>query len=59
MGVYVQDQLKKVGIKVDFQAIDFGTLVAAGAWPDDRHVHHRLDWSGSDPNDDAFWKTSN
>ena len=27
MGVYVQDQLKQIGIAVDFQAIDFGTML--------------------------------
>jgi peptide/nickel transport system substrate-binding protein len=57
LGALVQDQLGQVGISVDFQAIDFGTLV-------DQLLAQTYDmviigWTGlgSDPNDDAFWRS--
>ncbi len=43
IGVYVQDQLKQIGIDVDFQAIDFGTLLDQHGRPGLRHVHPGLD----------------
>jgi peptide/nickel transport system substrate-binding protein len=57
LGVYVQDQLKQVGINVDFQAIDFGTLLEQmDAQTYDMYI---LGWTniGSDPNDDVFWSS--
>ncbi|MFN8440994.1 MAG: ABC transporter substrate-binding protein [Caldilineaceae bacterium] len=57
LGALVQDQLKQVGIKVNFEAIDFGVVV-------DRLLGQKFDmviigWTGlgTDPNDDAFWST--
>jgi peptide/nickel transport system substrate-binding protein len=57
LGALVQDQLGQVGISVDFQAIDFGTLV-------DQLLAQTYDmviigWTGlgADPNDDAFWRS--
>lgn len=57
LGALVQDQLKQVGIKVNFEAIDFGVVV-------DRLLGQTFDmviigWTGlgTDPNDDAFWAT--
>lgn len=57
LGALVQDQLAQIGMSVDFQAIDFGTLV-------DNLLAQTYDmviigWTGlgSDPNDDAFWRT--
>jgi len=57
LGALVQDQLGQIGFKIDFQAIDFGTLV-------ERLLGQTYDmviigWTGlgSDPNDDAFWRS--
>jgi peptide/nickel transport system substrate-binding protein len=58
IGVYVQDQLKQAGINVDFQAIDFGTLLdQMDAQTYDMYI---LGWTniGSDPNDDVFWSSA-
>jgi peptide/nickel transport system substrate-binding protein len=58
IGVYVQDQLKQVGINVDFQAIDFGTLLEQmDAQTYDMYI---LGWTniGSDPNDEVFWSSA-
>jgi peptide/nickel transport system substrate-binding protein len=57
IGVYVQDQLKQIGINVDFQAIDFGTLLEQmDAQTYDMYI---LGWTGlgSDPNDEPFWSS--
>jgi len=57
LGVYVQDQLKQIGIAVDFQAIDFGTLLEQmDAQAYDMYI---LGWTGlgSDPNDESFWSS--
>jgi peptide/nickel transport system substrate-binding protein len=57
IGVYVQDQLQQIGINVDFQAIDFGTLLEQmDAQTYDMYI---LGWTniGSDPNDDVFWSS--
>ncbi len=58
LGALVQDQLNSVGFDIDFQAIDFGTMV-------DRMLGQTYDmviigWTGlgSDPNDDAFWASA-
>jgi peptide/nickel transport system substrate-binding protein len=57
LGVLVQDQLNSIGFKINFEAIDFGTLV-------DQLLGQTYDmviigWTGlgSDPNDDTFWHT--
>ena len=59
IGVYLQDQLKQIGINVDFQAIDFGTMLDQM----DAQTYDMViaGWTniGSDPNDDVFWKASN
>lgn len=56
IGVYVQDQLKQIGINVDFQAIDFGTMLDQM----DAQTYDMViaGWTniGSDPNDDVFWR---
>jgi len=55
LGVLAQDQLNSVGFKINFEAIDFGTLV-------EQLLGQTFDmiiigWTGlgSDPNDDSFW----
>jgi len=55
LGVYVQDQLKQIGIAVDFQAIDFGTMLEQ--MDAQTHDMYILGWTGlgADPNDEAFW----
>jgi peptide/nickel transport system substrate-binding protein len=57
LGVLVQDQLGSVGIQVNYEAIDFGTLV-------DRLLGQTYDmviigWTGvgADPNDNVFWES--
>ena len=58
IGVYVQDQLKQIGINVDFQAIDFGTLLETmDAQTYDMYI---LGWTniGSDPDDEVFWSSA-
>ncbi len=57
IGVYVQDQLKQVGINVDFQSIDFGTLL--GQMDAQTYDMYILGWTniGSDPNDEVFWSS--
>jgi peptide/nickel transport system substrate-binding protein len=57
LGALVQDQLGQIGFNIDFQAIDFGTLV-------DQLLGQTYDmviigWTGvgADPNDDVFWRT--
>ena len=58
IGVYVQDQLKQIGINVDFQALDFGTVLEQmDAQTYDMYI---LGWTniGSDPNDDVFWSSA-
>lgn len=57
MGVLVQDQLNAIGFDIDFQAIDFGTMV--GEMLNQTFDMVIIGWTGlgSDPNDDAFWHT--
>jgi peptide/nickel transport system substrate-binding protein len=58
LGVYVQDQLKRIGVAVDFQAIDFGTMLdQMDAQTYDMYI---LGWTGlgADPNDEAFWSSA-
>jgi len=57
LGALAQDQLKQVGFDIKFEAIDFGVLV-------EKLLGQQYDmviigWAGlgTDPNDDAFWKT--
>lgn len=57
LGVLAQDQLNAVGFDINFEAIEFGTLV-------ERLVGQNFDmviigWTGlgTDPNDDSFWHT--
>jgi len=57
MGVLVQDQLNAIGFDIDFQAIDFGTMV--GEMLGQTYDLVIIGWTGlgSDPNDDSFWHT--
>ncbi len=57
IGVYVQDQLKQIGIDIDFQAIDFGTLLDRMDAQD--YDMYLLGWTGlgCDPNDEPFWSS--
>jgi len=57
LGVLAQDQLKAVGFDVQFEAIDFGTLV--GQLLGQTYDMVIIGWTGvgADPNDDAFWST--
>ena len=59
LGVLVQDQLNTMGFDINFEAIDFGTLV-------DTMLGQTFDmviigWTGlgTDPNDESFWHTEN
>lgn len=57
LGAYVQDQLDSIGFKIDFQGIDFGTLLEQmDAQSFDMFI---LGWTGlgSDPNDKPFWSS--
>jgi peptide/nickel transport system substrate-binding protein len=57
LGAYVQDQLSRIGITVDFQAIDFGTMLEQmDAQTFDMYI---VGWAnlGSDPNDESFWSS--
>jgi peptide/nickel transport system substrate-binding protein len=57
IGAFVQDQLGEIGINVDFQAIDFGTLLERMDAQDyDMFI---IGWVnvGSDPNDINFWSS--
>jgi peptide/nickel transport system substrate-binding protein len=59
LGVLVKDQMGKVGFEVNFEAIDFGTLLEQmDGQTFDMFI---LGWRGlgTDPNDDAFWHTKN
>jgi peptide/nickel transport system substrate-binding protein len=58
LGALVQDQLKQVGIEVNFEAIDFGVLV-------ERLLGQKFDmviigWTGTgtDPDDSNLWSTA-
>ncbi len=57
LGVLAQDQLKAVGFDIQFEAIDFGTLV--GQLLGQTYDMVIIGWTGvgADPNDDAFWST--
>jgi len=57
LGVLAQDQLNSVGFDIQFEAIDFGTLV--GQLLGQTYDMVIIGWTGlgSDPNDDAFWST--
>jgi peptide/nickel transport system substrate-binding protein len=58
IGVYMQDQLGQIGINVDFQAIDFGTMLEQmDAQTYDMYI---IAWTGlgSDPNDESFWSSN-
>ena len=59
LGVLVQDQFNSIGFDIDFQAIDFGTMV--GQMLDQTYDMVIIGWTGlgSDPNDDSFWHTRN
>lgn len=57
LGTLVQDQLNAIGFDIQFEGIDFGTLV-------DRVLGQNFDmiilgWTGmgADPNDNVFWET--
>ncbi len=57
LGVLAQDQLKEVGFEINFEAIEFGTLLEQL----DNQTFDMIiiGWTGlgPDPNDDAFWHT--
>lgn len=57
LGVLVQDQLNSIGFQINFEAIDFGTLIEQLVGQ--THDMVIIGWTGlgSDPNDDAFWHT--
>lgn len=57
IGVYVQDQLQQIGINLDFQAIDFGTMLEQmDAQTYDMYL---VAWTnlGSDPDDENLWSS--
>ncbi len=56
LGALVQDQLGNLGFNINFEAIEFGTLLEAmDAQTFDMII---IGWTGlgADPNDDAFWR---
>ncbi len=56
LGALVQDQLDSIGFKIDFEAIEFGTMV--GEMLGQTYDMVIIGWTGlgTDPNDDAFWR---
>lgn len=55
LGAYVQDQLNSIGFNIDFQGVDFGTLLEQlDGQATDMYI---IGWTGlgSDPNDKPFW----
>ncbi len=58
LGVLVQDQLKQVGFDIQFEAIEWSTMLEQM----DGQTYDMviIGWTGlgSDPNDDAFWHTN-
>lgn len=57
LGVLVQDQLNSVGFDINFEAIEFGTLVERLLGQDFDMVIIGWTGLGTDPNDDSFWHT--
>lgn len=57
LGALVQDQLGQIGFNIDFQAIDFGTLVEQLLGQTYDMVIIGWTGMGADPNDDVFWRT--
>ncbi|MBK8051669.1 MAG: hypothetical protein IPK16_34025 [Anaerolineales bacterium] len=57
LGVVVQDQLKQVGMEIDLQVIDFGTLVEQLLGQTYDMVIIGWTGVGADPNDDVFWRS--
>lgn len=57
LGVLVQDQLNTIGFDINFEAIDFGTMV--GQMLGQTYDMVIIAWTGmgTDPNDDSFWHT--
>ena len=51
----VQDQLNSIGFNIEFEAIEFGTLV--GELLGQTYEMVIIGWTGlgTDPNDDSFW----
>ncbi len=57
LGALVQDQLGGIGIRVNFEAIEFGTMIEQMlAQTYDMVI---IGWTGlgADPNDDVFWRS--
>ncbi|MFN3978888.1 MAG: ABC transporter substrate-binding protein [Caldilinea sp.] len=57
LGALVQDQLGQIGFNIDFQAIDFGTLVQQLLGQTYDMVIIGWTGMGADPNDDVFWRS--
>ncbi len=57
LGVLVQDQLNAIGFDIQFEAIDFGTLVEQLLGQTFDMVIIGWTGLGTDPNDDAFWSS--
>ena len=57
LGVLVKDQLDSVGFLVNFEAIDFGTLVEQLLGQTYDMVIIGWTGLGSEPNDESFWST--
>ena len=55
LGALVQDQLNSIGFDIQFEAIEFGTLV--GELLGQTYDMVIIGWTGlgTDPNDDSFW----
>ncbi|MEZ4677739.1 MAG: ABC transporter substrate-binding protein [Caldilineaceae bacterium] len=57
LGVLVQDQLGSIGFEINFEAIDFGTLVGKLLGQEFDMVIIGWTNTGADPNDDNLWQT--
>ncbi len=57
LGALVQDQLNQIGFNIDFQAIEWGTLVEQLLGQTYDMVIIGWTGVGADPNDDVFWRT--
>ena len=55
LGALVQDQLNSIGFDIQFEAIEFGTLVQALLGQTFEMVIIGWTGLGTDPNDDSFW----
>jgi peptide/nickel transport system substrate-binding protein len=56
LGALVQDQLNSIGFNINFEAIEFGTVVEQLLGQNFDMVIIGWTGTGADPNDDGFWR---